>query len=114
MSLYRKFHPKKVIAACFLVFFPSLSSWAAEDNRPNILMIAVDDLNQYVNHLGYYPDSVSPNIDALAKKGLSFHRAYSTAAVCNATRTAMLTGLRSGTSGAYANGVDWRSVVAEE
>ena len=82
-----------------------------ESKQPNILMIAVDDLNHWVGHLGRNNQVKTPNIDKLAAKGLSFHRAYSPSAICNATRAAMMTGLRPNTSGIYENGRDWRSVV---
>ncbi|MCM2679505.1 sulfatase [Echinimonas agarilytica] len=77
----------------------------------NILMIAVDDLNHWVGNLNRNQQVKTPNIDALASKGMSFQRAYAPAAICNATRSAMMTGLRPSTSGVYSNGRDWRSVV---
>ncbi|WAJ71763.1 sulfatase [Catenovulum adriaticum] len=87
------------------------TSFAQQTKQPNILMIAVDDLNHWVGHLGRNSQVKTPNIDKLAAKGLSFHRAYSPSAICNATRSAMMTGLRPNTSGVYKNGRDWRSVV---
>jgi iduronate 2-sulfatase len=61
-------------------------------NRPNILFIAIDDLR---TSLGCYGDKIAktPNIDAFAKSGLVFSRAYCQQAVCGPTRAAMLTGL---------------------
>lgn len=66
---------------------------AAEPAKPNVLMIFVDDLNC---RLGTYGDVVArtPNIDALAKAGMRFDRAYCANPVCMPSRTAMLTGLR--------------------
>jgi len=61
-------------------------------SRPNILFIAVDDLRP---SLGCYGDTLAktPHMDALARSGLRFTRAYCQQAVCGPSRTAMLTGL---------------------
>lgn len=74
----------------------SLSDAAAEQSsapRPNILFIAVDDLRP---ELGCYGEKAihSPNIDALAKSGVVFERAYCQLAVCNPSRVSIMTGLR--------------------
>ncbi|MEM1063430.1 MAG: sulfatase, partial [Planctomycetota bacterium] len=86
---------------------------ATGDSRPNILMIAVDDLNYWSGHLGTNPDVKTPNIDRLAASGVSFRHAYTPAAICNATRCALLTGMRPSTTGVYANETDWRTVVGD-
>ncbi|RDV29351.1 iduronate-2-sulfatase [Alteromonas aestuariivivens] len=78
---------------------------------PNILMISVDDLNHWVGHLGRNNQVRTPNIDKLAERGMSFHRAYAPSAICNATRTAMMSGMRPSTTGVYENGRDWRSII---
>ena len=53
--------------------------------RPNVLMIAVDDLNNWVGYTGAHPDTRTPNIDSLAQSGLRFSN-YHTAASCAPTR----------------------------
>jgi iduronate 2-sulfatase len=64
-----------------------------ENNRPNILFIAVDDLRP---ELGCYGNSIvsSPNIDKLAAEGVLFKRAYCNIPVSGASRASLMTGTR--------------------
>src|SRR6185295_1547501 len=76
----------------------SLQTLAAE--RPNVLLICVDDLKPA---LGCYGDKLakSPNIDALAARGVRFGRAYCNQAVCSPSRNALLLSLRPQSLGIY-------------
>ena len=80
---------------------------AAEPPRPNVLFIAVDDLNHWVGHLGRNRQTSTPNIDRLAAQGVTFTHAYCAAPVCNPSRTALLSGLRPHQTGVYDNKDDW-------
>ena len=71
--------------------------------RPNVLFIAVDDLNDWVGCLGGHPQAKTPNIDRLAARGVLFEQAYCAAPLCHPSRTALLTGLRPSTTGIYGN-----------
>src|SRR5687768_12256794 len=82
--------------------------------RPNVLFIAVDDLNHWVGHLGRNPQAKTPNIDRLAKAGVTFTRAYCTAPACNPSRASLFSGQRPSTTGCYLNGQDWRPVISAE
>jgi arylsulfatase A-like enzyme len=89
-------------------------SGAAEPKKPNVLFIAVDDLNHWVGYLGRNPQTSTPNIDKLAARGVRFTHSYCAAPVCNPSRTALLSGLRPATTGVYGNDDDWRRVVPED
>ena len=87
---------------------------AVAGDRPNVLFIAVDDLNHWVGYLGRNPQTATPNIDRLAGKGMHFTRSYCAAPVCNPSRAALLSGMRPSTTGVYENDDDWRSVIPED
>src|SRR5262245_21571325 len=76
---------------------------AAAASPPNVLFIAVDDLNHWVGHLGRNPQTKTPNIDRLARLGVTFTHAYCAAPVCNPSRAALLSGQRPGATGIYDN-----------
>jgi arylsulfatase A-like enzyme len=85
----------------------------AAEQRPNVLFIAIDDLNDWVHHLGGHPQGTTPNIDRLAKRGVTFARAHCAAPLCNPSRAALMSGLRPSTTGVYTNPTDWRKVITE-
>ena len=84
---------------------------ASTPNRPNVLMIGVDDMNDWVGCLGGYPGVQTPNIDRLAKRGVLFHNAHCAAPVCNPSRTALFTGKHPSSSGVYDNEQYWRPAL---
>ena len=75
----------------------------AGEPRPNVLFIAVDDLNHWVGHLDGHPGTRTPNIDRLASNGVTFSRAYAAAPLCNPSRVSLLTGVMPAHSGVYGN-----------
>lgn len=87
---------------------------AEEKSKPNVLFIAVDDLNHWVGHLGRNKQTKTPNIDRLASRGVTFTHAYCAAPVCNPSRAAVMSGMRPSTTGVYNNGQDWRPVVSPD
>src|SRR5262245_44845367 len=89
------------------------ASPATQPKRPNIVFIAIDDLNDWVGCLGGHPQARTPNLDRLAKRSLLFTRAYCAAPSCNPSRTAILSGLRPSTSGVYHNDQPWRPALPD-
>lgn len=80
----------------------------AASSPPNVLLITADDLRP---ELGCYGSpAVTPNLDAIAARGTTFTRAYCQQAVCNPSRSSMLTGLRPSTLGLYTNGTHFREL----
>ncbi|TWU59249.1 Choline-sulfatase [Rubripirellula tenax] len=101
----------------FLVLLSPISVWAEErptsNPKPNVLFIAVDDLNDYISPLDNHPGVSSPNFDRLARHSVSFANAHCAAPACHASRVAMMTGVHPVTSGIYKNlfgahGPRWR------
>ncbi len=86
----------------------------ARTQRPNVLFIAVDDLRDWVGYLGANPQTLTPNIDRLARRGVWFNRAYCAAPSCNPSRAALLSGLRPGTSGIYDNSENFQPAIAPD
>lgn len=83
-----------------------------ETSKPNVLFIAVDDLNDWVDVLGGHPGTRTPHINRLAAQGTLFTRAYCAAPACNPSRVAVLTGIRPSTSGVYNNNQPMRQSPA--
>ena len=78
---------------------------------PNVLFIALDDLNDWVGCLGGHPQTKTPNIDRLAKSGVLFTNAHCPAPSCNPSRTAIFTGVAPYRSGLYDNRQKLRDVL---
>jgi len=68
---------------------------------PNVLFIAIDDLNDWVAPLDGHPLVETPNLDRLAARGTTFTNAHCQAPLCNPSRTSVLMGLRPTTTGIY-------------
>ncbi|MEZ6043833.1 MAG: sulfatase [Planctomycetaceae bacterium] len=86
----------------------------AAPSPPNVLFIAIDDLNHWVGHLGRHPQTRTPNIDRLAREGVTFAHAYCTAPACNPSRASLMSGLRPSSTGCYLNSQNWRPGISED
>lgn len=71
--------------------------------RPNVLFIAVDDLNDWIGCMKGHPQAKTPNIDRLAGRGILFTNAHCAAPVCLASRTALLCGRYPDQTGVFSN-----------
>ncbi|MBV1864063.1 MAG: sulfatase [Rhodobacteraceae bacterium] len=73
----------------------------------NILFLSIEDLNDWIEPLGGHPDTKTPNINRLAKRGIVFNAAYAAAPACSPSRTATLFGQNPWETGVYANNHKW-------
>lgn len=94
-----------------LALIPAAMLRAETAPKPNILLIAADDLNHWVGYTGRNKQTKTPNIDRLSARGVSFANAHATVPVCNGSRASLLSGIRPFTSGVYGNTDDWRTVI---
>lgn len=90
-----------------------VSTPAAEPKRPNLLFIAMDDLNDWIGCLGGHPQTLTPNLDRLAASGTLFTNAHCPAPACNPSRSAIFSGFAPNRSGMYDNGQEMREVMPD-
>lgn len=94
----------------FLSLTLLLTGLATAAEKPNVLFIIADDLN---NYLGCYgdPRAKTPNIDKLAARGVRFERSYCTFPLCGPSRNSMLTGLYPNSTGILGNSQIFRQTI---
>jgi len=68
-------------------------------DRPNVLFISVDDLNDFPAFMQRYPDAKTPHMDRLAKRGLVFTNAHCQFPLCGPSRASVMSGLLPSTLG---------------
>ena len=103
-----------------LCFIPELSSaQQKEEQRDHVLLITIDDLNDWIGCLSDpwdesdakskfvrgigHPQAKTPHMDRLAKRGVLFSNAHCQAPICRPSRASFMSGLRPSTSGIYGN-----------
>ena len=79
--------------------------------HPDVVMIVIDDLNDWIPLLDKTSPIEMPNLKRLASAGMTFTRAYCASPACNPSRVATLTGIRPSNSGVYGNRSDWRKAM---
>ncbi len=97
----------------FILFMAFSSDAVEKASRPNILFIAVDDLNHWVGYTGRNPQTKTPNLDRLSRMGVSFANASCAAPLCNPSRAALMSGMRPSTTGCYENNDNWKKCIPE-
>ena len=85
----------------------------AQQPKPNILFIAMDDLNDWIGCMGGHPQTITPNLDRLARSSMFFTNAHCSAPACNPSRTAIFTGISPHRSGLYSNNQKMREIMPE-
>ena len=98
------------IGSTFLIFFIFSSSGKKSPDKtqelvkqPNVLFIAIDDLNDWVTPLGGNDQAITPNIDSFAEQAVNFTKNYCTSPGCAPSRASAMTGKYPYNSGMYSN-----------
>ncbi len=78
-----------------------IASAQEPNQKPNVLLISIDDLNDWIGVLGGHPQAKTPNIDRLAARGMVFENAHCQSPVCNPSRASMITSLYPSSTGIY-------------
>ena len=97
---------RMVVALTLVLLVAALPRTGCAAGPPNVLFIAIDDLNDSVGFLRDHPGVKTPHLDRLAARGVNFTNAHCAAPACNPSRAALLSGLRPSTSGIYGNAHD--------
>jgi len=97
------------IAACLAAALSTsaLAGDDGEDDRPNILFVMADDLNDFIGVMNNSTGVKTPNIDRLAANATIFMNAHSNAPICNPSRASLFSGILPHRSGKYSFG-SWR------
>lgn len=100
--------PPLLLGCCLTLAVAPVILAAGAPARPNVLFIMADD---YRPELATYGSpAVTPNLDRLAGRSLQFERAYCQQAVCNPSRSSLLTGRRPDTLRLWNNGTHFREL----
>lgn len=94
------------ITPVVVIFVVIVATWGCsmsnkKEMQPNILFIAIDDMNDWTGFLGGHQQSITPNLDNLANKGINFTNAHCPAPGCSPSRNALLYGVEPFNSGLY-------------
>lgn len=91
---------RREFAAALGGAFHLLAGHARKRNLPNILWITSEDMGPHLGCYGF-PHVRTPNLDRIAAEGVRFNKAFTTAPVCSAARSAWMTGMYQTTIGAH-------------
>ncbi|MEM9158838.1 MAG: sulfatase-like hydrolase/transferase [Verrucomicrobiota bacterium] len=80
----------------------------------NVLMISIDDLNDWTGFLGGHPQALTPHMDALAESGRIFANAHCPVPVCSSSRVSVMSGVAATTHGSYELGSSYEELPALE
>lgn len=80
-------------------FFCPAQSYAQK--QPNVLFLAVDDMNDWIGCMGTTPHAITPNMDRLAARGVTFTNAHTAGVFCAPSRAAIFSGQYASTTGCY-------------
>lgn len=95
-----------------LILLILLIQTTAALGKPNVIMISIDDLNDWTGFLGGHPQALTPHMDALAKSGRNFTNAHCSVPVCTSSRVSVMSGIGPATHGSYEIGPKYQDLPA--
>ena len=93
--------PMRFLFVIVLFFTNCVGQLFADDGQPNVVFLAVDDMNDFVGCLPSRPNAITPNIDRLAARGVCFTNAHTAGVFCAPSRAAIFSGQHASTTGCY-------------
>ncbi|HOV32452.1 MAG TPA: sulfatase [Candidatus Hydrogenedens sp.] len=97
----RKISRRNFLLNSTLSSFPFIYTSKKTQKNANLLLVILDDLNNYRPYLNCKLDFLTPHINLLKKQSINFESAYCQYPLCHPSRTSMLTGLHPFTNGVY-------------
>jgi arylsulfatase A-like enzyme len=92
---------RRYLIFMLMLGFLSCADQSGEPDKPNVLLIFCDDLNDSVEGFGGHPQAKTPSLDKLARQGIRFTNAHSAAPICGPSRASFLTGIYPHHSGLF-------------
>ena len=92
----------RIVSCIWILSLLCLPNFAKQ--KPNVLLLAVDDMNDWIGCLGKTPGAITPNIDKLAGRGVNFSNAHTAGVFCAPSRAAIFSGQFASTTGCYQSG----------
>ena len=102
----------RILLVISLASILTVGSQAQDSSPPNVLMISIDDLNDWTGFLDGHPQAYTPHMDKLAKQGRVFANAHCAIPVCSSSRVSVMSGLAATTHGSYELGPAYEELPA--
>lgn len=102
----KKFVPFLLPLFCYLLNYSTVIA----QKKPNVIFIGVDDMSIAFDAFGNN-DAPAPNFGRLLQHGMFFKQAYCQYAICNPSRTSLLSGKRPDATGVTANQTSMRTIL---
>lgn len=102
---------KSAVCLAMGMGFSFHESFSQPAEKPNVLFITLDDMNDWTTLFNKHNPVKTPNLERLAQRGAFFTRAYCSSPACNPSRASVMTGTRPHKTGIYGNSSDWRNAI---
>ena len=102
----------RILLVISLASILAVGSQAQDSSPPNVLMISIDDLNDWTGFLDGHPQALTPHMDKLAKQGRVFANAHCAIPVCSSSRVSVMSGVAATTHGSYELGPAYEELPA--